>query len=137
MDSRAFIGRLADINVWDRILTDQEMIAYSGCMNITSPRGNLVNDETPLNITGKLVTPIDIPDSDVSCEDMMFYLHVPVRMGSVRAGNDICDKMEDNSNAPRLYNDDDYYEFHNITRSSLAWISDAHLVSICEEAKHA
>ena len=121
LDRRVFIGRLADINVWDRILTDQEMTAYSGCLEITSPRGNIVNDETPLNMTGKLVTAIDIPDSDVSCEDIMYYLHVPVRMGSVRAASDICDKMEDNSIAPRMDSDEGYYEFHNITRSSPAF----------------
>ena len=121
LDRRVFIGRLADINVWDRILTDQEMTAYSGCHEITSPRGNIVNDETPLNMTGKLVTAIDIPASDVSCENIMYYLHVPVRMGSVRAASDICDKMEDNSIAPRMDSDEGYYEFHNITRSSPAF----------------
>ena len=48
-------------------------------------RGNIINEETLFNITGKLVTAIDIPNEEVFCNDMMFYLHVPIRMESIAA----------------------------------------------------
>ena len=65
---------------------------------------------------------IDIPDNEVSCGDMMFYLHVPpVRMESLAAASDLCDKMEENSITLRINSEYSFFEFHKIIRSSPAY----------------
>ena len=59
---------MADINVWDRILGIEKMELYSNCNNRTEGMGNIINKNFKFNMTGKLVTKIEIPESELSCQ---------------------------------------------------------------------
>ena len=108
------IGKLADVNVWDRVFTDEEMEKATNCMEIVPSRGNLINDNYEFEIPGSLVTVFDIPDlAEVSCKNMKYYLHIPVRAEALSEWNDICNKIEINSIAPKVEKPEDYLEFYN------------------------
>ena len=108
------IGKIADINVWDRVLTDEEMEKATNCMEVIPSRGNLINEDYEFEITGKLVTLFDIPDlAEVSCKNTKYHLHIPVHLGSLSGASDICNKIEMKSIAPKVEKPQDYFEFHN------------------------
>ena len=103
------IGKIADINVWDRVLTDEEMEKATNCMEVIPSRGNLINEDYEFEITGKLVTLFDIPDlAEVSCKNTKYHLHIPVHSGSLSGASDICNKIEMNSIAPKVEKPEDY-----------------------------
>ena len=45
-DNQPLFGNIADLNVWDKVLSKQEMELYSGCKKIQPMKGNLVNMDT-------------------------------------------------------------------------------------------
>ena len=112
-DNKPIIGQLGDINMWDRVLEKEEMMMYSGCMDIVEGRGNIINADFQFNKTGKLVTDIDIPTEKISCRKMWSYLHLVVHMSSLEGANDLCNKIELNSIGPMIEKAADYIEFSN------------------------
>ena len=112
-DNKPTIGQLGDINMWDRVLEKEEMEMFSGCLDLVKVNGNIINEEFEFNITGKLVTNMNIPDSEVSCLKMWSNLYIPVHMAGLGNANDLCDKIEVNSIGPKIVEAKDYIDFYN------------------------
>ncbi|XP_023345432.1 uncharacterized protein LOC111714532, partial [Eurytemora carolleeae] len=65
-DTKPLIGKLAEVNVWDRILSVEELANYSNCIPYKIS-GNIVNEETIWTITGTLIQEELIPKSVIEC----------------------------------------------------------------------
>ena len=70
-DETPLLGKILDFNMWDRVLTDQEMSNYSQCGEqeyTATPPGNLINQDTVWNITGSLISKIQLSADQVDCK---------------------------------------------------------------------
>ena len=70
-DDTPLLGKILDFNLWDRVLTEEEMSNYSKCGEeeyTATPPGNLINQDTVWNITGSLITKIEISPDQVDCK---------------------------------------------------------------------
>ena len=70
-DDTPLLGKILDFNMWDRVLTDQEMSNYSQCGEedyTATPPGNLINQDTLWNITGTLIKKIDLTPDQIDCK---------------------------------------------------------------------
>ena len=111
-DNKPLIGKLADINMWDRVLEKEEMEKFSGCHDIVEGNGNVINKDFNFNITGKLVTNLEIPDTEISCKKMWSFLYLPIHMPSLESASDVCNKLEINSIGPKIDKPEDYIDFY-------------------------
>ena len=100
-DNKPIIGHLADINVWDTLLDKEELQKYSDCLEIVEGKGNLINMDFKFNITGSLVKELQIPSSEISCKKSSSHLFIPVRQSALGGAQDICNKIELDSIAPK------------------------------------
>ena len=120
-DDKPMIGQIVDINVWDQILTDEQIEKITNCTEISSARGNLVNEDFDWELTGKLVTSIDIPKQNLSCKKTSFLLHIPVRQGFLSHASDLCNKISADSIGPIVNTLEDYSEFYKSIHSYPAY----------------
>ena len=70
-DDTPLLGKILDFNMWDRVLTEQEMSNYSQCGEqeyTATPPGNLINQDTVWNITGSLINKIQLSADQIDCK---------------------------------------------------------------------
>ena len=70
-DDTPLLGKIVDFNMWDRVLTEQEMSNYSQCGDqeyTATPPGNLINSNTLWNITGTLINKIELSPDQIDCK---------------------------------------------------------------------
>lgn len=98
-DNNPMIGKMTDINVWDRLLTKQEGLQYSSCQNYIEKQGDIINKTTRYNITGSLIEQISVPVNDFLCTldntRITLYVHAPFL--NFRDAKEACDKFYFNS----------------------------------------
>ena len=111
-DKKPIIGTLADINIWDRVLDTEEMEKFTDCMDVISGRGNLINEDFDFEMTGKLVTEIDIPAHEISCRKTSSILYMAVPMPNNFKADIFCNKIDLDSMAPKLESTQDFLDFH-------------------------
>ena len=65
-DNKPLIGKMADVNVWSRFLSEEELRRFSRCDRAEARRGDLVNQDTAdWNITGSLITASTVDEDEV------------------------------------------------------------------------
>ena len=96
-NNKPIIGQLGDIYMWDRVLGNEELERFSGCLDIVEGNENVIKRDTAFNITGKLVTKTDIQGTSVSCKKMWSLLHIPFHRASLSGASVICNKIVANS----------------------------------------
>ena len=70
-DNTPLLGKIVDFNMWDRLLTEEEMSNYTQCVDqeySATPPGNLINPDTDWNITGGLIKKIEIAPDEIDCK---------------------------------------------------------------------
>ena len=110
-DNKPFIGKLADINVWNRILEKEEFERFSDCLNVVEGRGNMINSDFRFNITGKLITKAAFDTEEISCKRMSLHLPMPFPQADFDSAREFCDKIEKDSIGPRIRSEEDFLSF--------------------------
>ena len=70
-DNTPLLGKIIDFNMWDRLLTEEEMSEYTQCVDreyTATPPGNLINKDTDWNITGSLIKKMEISPDEIDCK---------------------------------------------------------------------
>ena len=70
-DETPLLGKIVDFNMWDRVLSEEEMSNYSQCGEkeyTATPPGNLINQDTVWNITGSLINKIQLSADQIDCK---------------------------------------------------------------------
>ena len=52
-DDTPLIGKIIDFHVWDRLLSKEELVQYSGCQKYIEKAGNIVNSNTEFTVSSK------------------------------------------------------------------------------------
>ena len=112
-DNKPIIGQLVDLNIWDRMLEKDEFEKLSDCLDIVEGNGNIINKNFPFNITGNLVTELEVPDFEISCKKSSSYLFIPVRQSTLDGAQDICNKIEIDSIAPKISDVNEFKSFYD------------------------
>ena len=89
------------------------MEMFSGCLDIVEGNGSIINKDFKFNITGKLVTDLDIPETEISCSKLWSFLYLPIHMTALEGAIDLCNKIEANSIGPKIQKAEDYIDFYN------------------------
>ena len=105
------------------MLDVEEMERLSDCMEVVEGNGNIINSEFQINSTGKLVTEIDIPASQLSCQESSSILYLAIPIASQARAVNFCNKIDIDSMGPLLEKPEDYVEFHNTLRKLPAYRS--------------
>ena len=74
-DDTPLIGKIFDFNLWDSLLTGEDMQKYTECKTLyeETPPGNLINTNTVWTITGTLINKISISAEDIVCENRYLF----------------------------------------------------------------
>ena len=114
-DNKPMIGKIVDINMWSRHLTEEEAMRYSDCSQYVKRRGDLIDKTTEFHIAGANVERIYLDSKEVLCDHesstIQLFLHAPF-MAQTDA-KQACDKYLMNSMAgPFKDIDGDWKVFH-------------------------
>ena len=101
-DNQPLFGYIADINVWDRSLTAQEMTQNSGCKTIQPTEGNIVNMNSKFIITGTLIGFVDIDSENMECTETRKDFLMAAGANSLNHAVRGCDKFMENSLGPNF-----------------------------------
>ena len=99
-DKNPVIGFLMDINFWDKLLSAEEMEAGSNCKSFSPLTGNLINMTSNFNVTGDLVSRVEIESEEMSCTDTKKIILLAVRANDHFAATKQCNKILGNSFGP-------------------------------------
>lgn len=122
-DNKPMIGKIIDINVWGRYLTEQESLLYSNCENYIEKQGDIINKTTQYNITGSLIKQISVEVEDFSCrlESRRITLYVHKPFNSFWDAKQSCDKYLSNSIiGPFTDIENDWRKFHSQGKENIA-----------------
>lgn len=87
--AQAFPGEIAELNIWDRLIGENDIFEIAKCMN--TYKGNAVTWKKSLLTMGS-VKIIDIDDSSIFCKDEVLYVMFPQKV-SLKYGGRICSKF--------------------------------------------
>ena len=91
-DGGALIGKILDFNMWDRLLTQEEMAKNTQCYPNYSrieTFGNLINPSTQWEISGSLIEKIEVPEKDLVCQNRTVL--IPIRYENMKDAMEICE----------------------------------------------
>ena len=122
-DNKPLIGKIVDVNIWSRYLTDDEGRNYSDCKVYIPRAGDLVNSSTKFMVTGTLVKPFSVESDTILCniENSInhLFLHAPFKR-QIKA-REACDKYAlDSMAGPFQDIDVDWKLFHKRASSNPA-----------------
>ena len=83
--NKPIIGQLEDFSMWDKVLEKEAKQMFSERVDVV--KGNVINSKFQFNITGKLVTNIEISDKDFFCNEVWSFLHIPVHIPRLDSTN--------------------------------------------------
>ena len=116
-DKNPIIGYLVDLNVWDRPLSEAEMVSFSNCRQVKKIQGNLVNmDSSKFNVTGNTVEVIEVDGKEVDCSNPYKNILLPIRSDTYNATEKQCNKLMKNSIGPYLPSEEDYEKIHGYVK---------------------
>lgn len=115
-DNKPLIGKMIDIHIWGRYLTEQEGLKYSSCQNFVEKQGDIVNTTSEYNITGSLIEPISVQISEFLCtlENTRITLFLHAHFLKFLDAKRACDKYFPHSMVgpfKSIYND--WKKFHS------------------------
>ena len=95
-DGGPLIGKILDFNMWDRLLSQEEMAKYTQCypnyLRI-QPIGNLINSTTQWEISGSLIEKIEMSETDINCQNRTVL--IPIRYEKMEEAMGICEILGD------------------------------------------
>ena len=116
-DNSSLIGKLVDFNMWDRLLTSEEMEKYTKCYPShpqipNTAAGNLINPSTQFSVTGSLIEKIDIPSTDIVCQNRTVL--IPIRFERMEDAMRMCEILGEEGNYLKPFkNMQEYVELYN------------------------
>ena len=86
-DGRYMIGKFADMNLWDRRLTEDEMLRYTDCRTYHQPKGNLMDGNDTWSHDNQFIKDFEVSWDDVQCSEKNNFTTAPIAavQGSFRA----------------------------------------------------
>ena len=114
-DNTPMIGKIIDVNMWSRHLTDAEAMRYSECIQYIKGTGDLINSTTEFSITGSNEKRIKLDSKEVLCnhESSTNQLFLHTTFTAQIDAKEACDKYLMNSMAgPFKDVDGDWKIFH-------------------------
>ena len=114
-DGGALIGKILDFNMWDRLLSHEEMSKYTQCYPYYSriqTVGNLINPSTRWEVSGSLIEKIEVPETDVVCQNRTVL--IPIRFEKMEDAMGICEILGEVGNYLKPFKTlQDYEELYN------------------------
>ncbi|XP_023325055.1 uncharacterized protein LOC111698837 [Eurytemora carolleeae] len=125
-DSKPLIGKIAGVNVWDIKLSDEELKEYSNCNSVVQLNGNIVNQSTVWNITGRFIERREFSKSEIECSDQNKHKTVFVTslFKNFEDANEACDKYKLNSMAAEFKSLEEFRKYQDEGTSNPAVLSE-------------
>ena len=115
IDDTALIGKILDFNMWNRLLSQEEMEKFSQCSPNYSKietAGNIINPLTQWEISGSLIEKIDVPEADVVCQNRTVL--IPIRYEKMEEAMKICEILGKKGDYLKPFKTlQDYVELYN------------------------
>ena len=95
-DGNPFIGTMANINVWDRMMETKDLQRLSDCAQTVMDQGNLVNAGSVWKLSGTLLKKVDISPEVARCdkkENIKISAFVPIPKLTRQDAVDLCQKF--------------------------------------------
>jgi hypothetical protein len=120
---RYMIGKFVDFNLWDRRLTEDEMLKYTDCKKYHQPKGNLMNGNDTWLHNNEFIKNIEISWDEVQCSEKNNFTTAPIAelQESFKAANNTCNKLETGSFQPEILSQKDYDSFYWTVRNNSAF----------------
>ena len=108
------IGKFADMNLWDRSLTENEMLRYTDCRTYHQPKGNLMDGNDTWSHDNQFIKDFEVSWEEVQCSAKNNFTTAPIAevQDSFRAGNNTCNKLETGGFQPEILTHEDYDSFY-------------------------
>ena len=115
-DKNPLIGTMAGVNVWDRAMTEGELVEETRCDRVVSSSGNIIGPSTSWNLQGAVVRSVQVSSNLLICspfnETINVFLPIPELSNS--DARDLCHKFGENVPIAGNFQDkagfDAYYE---------------------------
>ena len=90
-----FIGNMANVNVWDKMLDEAELKKQTDCLTTSSDQGSLVNASSKWELTGKLVKEVSISADEAIClkKNRIYNAFLPISQLTKDDALDLCHKF--------------------------------------------
>ena len=115
IDDTALIGEILDFNMWNRLLSQEEMEKFTQCSPNYSKIetvGNIINPSTQWEISGSLIEKIDVPEADVVCQNRTVL--IPIRYEKMEEAMGICEILGKKGDYLKPFKTlEDYVELYN------------------------
>ena len=115
IDDTALIGKILDFNMWNRLLSQEEMEKFTQCSPNYSKIetvGNIINPSTQWEISGSLIEKIDVPEADVVCQNRTVL--IPIRYEKMEEAMGICEILGKKGDYLKPFRTlQDYVELYN------------------------
>ena len=105
-------------------MSERELRQKTSCSEINTEQGNLVNSTTSWNLTGELVTMIDVPVEELKCHKRTEKINafLPIPELTKEEAEDLCHKFGEDIHIAGQFNSkedfDHYYEGKFINQSN-------------------
>ena len=110
--------------ILERTMSERELRQKTSCSEINTEQGNLVNSTTSWNLTGELVTMIDVPVEELKCHKTKEKINafLPIPELTKEEAEDLCHKFGEDIHIAGQFNSkedfDHYYEGKFINQSN-------------------
>ena len=110
--------------ILERTMSERELRQKTSCSEINTEQGNLVNSTTSWNLTGELVTMIDVPVEELKCHKRTEKINafLPIPELTKEEAEDLCHKFGEDIHIAGQFNSkedfDHYYEGKFINQSN-------------------
>lgn len=110
-DGAPLIGKIVDFNMWDKVLSEEEMSSYTKC----NPHhaqipivGNLINPSTQWDISGTLIERVDVPEEEIACLNRTVF--IPIRYQKMEEAMEICEILGEEGDYLKPFDNFDEYK---------------------------